>query len=69
MSTHTCPGPDCKAQVPHSMLMCARHWRQVPRPVQNRLWAAWQDGNGAGTDEHIAACDAAIAAIGGSPHD
>jgi hypothetical protein len=65
--SHKCPGPgEVHSQggvVPDDMLACSRHWYTVPRPLRNRVWAAWRDGDGAGTPEHNAAIRAAVAAM------
>jgi len=50
---HNCPGPGCDAQVPY--------WYQVPRPLRIAVYRAWADGAGAGSAEHVAAMDAAVA--------
>jgi hypothetical protein len=42
--------------------MCRKHWKLVPANIQSRVYAAWANGRGGGTDEHIHAMDAAIAA-------
>jgi hypothetical protein len=42
------------------MLACGGHWYQVPRPVRNAVWRAWDNGGGAGSAEHTAAIQAAI---------
>lgn len=41
MSTHKCPIEGCAKQCPDNYLMCATHWRMVPRAMQmsvNRSW-------------------------------
>lgn len=58
---HTCPNPPCEAKVPDNMLACRRDWYRLPQGIRNRVWAAWQDGEGAGSDEHNAALHEAIA--------
>jgi len=63
MTYHDCPGPGCKAKVPYEMLACRRHWRQVPQRLQNRVYATWKDGDGAGSGEHTEAIEAAIATM------
>jgi hypothetical protein len=45
------------------MLMCRPHWYQVPKPIRGAVWAAWDEGRGAGTPAHRAAIEAAIAAV------
>lgn len=32
--------PDCM-DAPMTMVMCRRHWRKVPRPLQQEVYAAW----------------------------
>lgn len=61
--THRCPARRCTRQVSYDLLMCAPHWRMVPKPLQRAVWAAWRDGQGAGTVELIHAQDAAIRAV------
>ena len=61
--THECPAPLCTEQVDPDMLMCPRHWYQVPKPVRAAVWRAWRRGAGAGTPAHRAAMAAAIAAV------
>jgi hypothetical protein len=61
--THECPAPTCTEQVDPAMLMCPRHWYQVPKPLRSALWRAWQRGAGAGSPAHTAAMRAAIAAV------
>jgi hypothetical protein len=64
---HECPGPgEVHSQgnrIPADMLACSRHWYQVPRPLRNRVWATWRDGEGAGSPEHIRAMADAIATM------
>lgn len=42
------------------MLACRAHWYSLPRGLRNRIWAAWKNGEGAGSPEHEAAVDEAI---------
>lgn len=37
------------------MLACRKDWYRLPQGIRNRVWAAWQDGEGAGSDTHNAA--------------
>jgi hypothetical protein len=62
-TAHLCPVGGCRAKVRRDRLMCAPHWYQVPRPLRDAVWAAWQSGAGAGTPAHTAAITAAIAAV------
>jgi hypothetical protein len=61
--SHKCPAPDCPARVADHMLMCRPHWYQVPRDLRNDVWAAWDNGMGAGTPEHNEAIIAAIESL------
>ena len=61
--THECPALDCTEQVDPDMLMCPRHWYQVPRPLRRAVLIAWNRGAGAGTPAHRAAMRAATAAV------
>jgi len=65
--THRCPGPRCTHQVDDNMLMCGRHWRMVPAPLQRAVWAAWRNGEGRYSPEHTAAIEAAIRSV--NPRD
>ena len=62
---HQCPGPGvsgagCTRQVAADKLMCPPDWRRVPKPLQNRVWAAWRNGEGAGSAEHARAIHDAV---------
>lgn len=61
--THECPAPVCSKQAGPDMLMCPRHWYQVPKPLRRAVWITWNRGAGAGTPAHLAAMRAAIAAV------
>jgi len=62
---HVCPVAGCDAQVVHGRLLCLRHWRRVPRPIQRRVWRWWRKlrcGELRARRLHDAACEAAIRA-------
>lgn len=67
--THRCPVEPCTRRVPDTMLMCARHWRMVPKAIQRRVWATWHARQHAGDDHpdavkrHREACALAVAAV------
>lgn len=44
MTAHTCHAIRCGKTVPPKLLMCARHWRMVPRALQNEIWATYRPG-------------------------
>ena len=41
MSQHMCSVPRCRQAIPLDTLMCRTHWRMVPRPIQTRVYQAW----------------------------
>ena len=65
---HPCSVPGCgKLQPPH-LLMCKRHWFQVPGGLRQTVlnaWAAWQRGD-IGRDVLREAQDAATQAVPGA---
>ena len=60
---HTCPATGCKQQIGKQLLMCRPHWHQVPYLLRRDVVAAWNFGDGAGTDALLAAQQAAIGAL------
>ena len=61
--THTCHARGCTTTVPPRLLMCRRHWRMVPRPLQDAVWDAYAPGQERRKDPSPAYLDAARAAI------
>jgi hypothetical protein len=41
---HCCHARGCRVPVPPRMLMCGRHWRMVPKPIQAKVWQHYRDG-------------------------
>ena len=41
---HTCHATGCKVPVPPKMWGCKRHWFMVPRPIRDRIWQTYRDG-------------------------
>lgn len=41
---HTCHWPGCTAQVPPAMWGCKPHWMKLPKPLRDRVWAAYRPG-------------------------
>lgn len=61
---HKCPVKDCpKDGLPQHILMCVRHWRLVPHDLQREVYRKWNNGLGYGSQDHLRACGAAIAAV------
>lgn len=66
MSEHLCHALGCKAAVPPKLLMCARHWRMVPRMIQAGVWKHYRPGQERDkrpTPEYLEAASAAIRAV------
>lgn len=69
-ATHACAAPGCPTRLPHSMLMCMRHWRMVPRDLQRRLTDAYEraprgGGRAVLTTEYVDAMTACVDAVRG----
>ena len=64
---HHCHARGCTAQVPPAHLMCARHWRMVPKELQTQVWEHYQAGQEKGdagvTEEYCRVTDEAIEAV------
>lgn len=39
-----CAWSGCKAQIPTAHYACEAHWRQIPKSLRDRIWAAYQIG-------------------------
>jgi hypothetical protein len=57
---HRCPVNGCEAQLPREILMCAPHWRMVPRDLQNAVNAAWRASS---AEAYLKARAAAVSAV------
>lgn len=44
MNKHTCHAEGCTRIVPPALLMCGRHWKQVPRDLQRDVWRTYRPG-------------------------
>lgn len=58
---HRCPAPNCLAMVPYEMLMCSRHWRMVPKALQNAVYDTY---NKNALQAHRENCAEAIRVVG-----
>ncbi|AZS12623.1 hypothetical protein HWB99_gp087 [Mycobacterium phage DrLupo] len=71
---HTCHALRCNTEVPPKLLMCGKHWRMVPKPLQDRVWHHYRPGQEVTKDpshEYIRAAMAAVNAVAdkeGIPH-
>jgi hypothetical protein len=61
-----CPVNDCKnLKAAPWHLVCVDHWNQVPKDLQDRLWAAYGRGKGAGTERHRRVINEVLALLNG----
>jgi hypothetical protein len=63
---HHCHIPDCNTVVPPRLLMCARHWRMVPKAQQGSVGLYYRPGQENDKNpsvEYLRAARAAIAAV------
>ncbi len=43
-SRHHCHAVDCEEAVPPKMHMCLKHWKMVPKAVQDLIWKHYRPG-------------------------
>ncbi len=66
MNKHTCHAEGCNLIVPPRMLMCAAHWRRVPRHLQAAVWREYRPGQEIDknpTPEYLEVMQAAIESV------
>lgn len=61
MSSTRCPIPGCDWVKAPDELLCRNHWRMVPRALRDAVWREFRRRRG--SQEHLAACRAAIDSI------
>lgn len=64
--SHHCHAKKCKVPVKPELLMCYKHWKMVPKDIQNRVWKYYRPGQCDDKDpskEWLDAADAAIDAV------
>ena len=44
MIEHYCHAIDCEKEVPPRLLMCAKHWKMVPKNLQSEIWRLYRPG-------------------------
>jgi protein gp37 len=62
-SVHLCHARRCEVPVPPKLLMCGKHWRMVPRPLQAAVWKHYRTGQEADKSPSPEYLKAALAAI------
>lgn len=66
LSEHRCHALRCKTPVAPKLLMCYRHWRMVPKALQQRVWDTYRPGQEITKDpspEYLVAALAAVDAV------
>lgn len=61
IATHRCAIEECPIEIRQSQLMCAGHWRLVPRPTQCEIYSLFRKRRGGST--HQAAIARAMASV------
>ncbi len=65
-AAHHCHANGCTKKTKPEMLMCFKHWKQVPRRLQQAVWRHYREGQcedmSPSKEWHLAA-DAAIGAV------
>lgn len=59
---HICHAEGCETPCPPRLLMCARHWRMVPKELQNAVYDTYRPGQERDMRPSIYWLDAATAA-------
>ena len=60
---HTCHATGCSTPVPAVMFMCKPHWFRVPKPLRDRIWKTYREGQCDDMNPSDAYCEAAKAAV------
>ena len=60
-SMHRCAIEECPIDIRQSQLMCAGHWRMVPRPIQHEIYAVFRKRRG--SPAHLSAIAKAITTV------
>lgn len=63
---HRCHAIGCTVEVKPELLMCAKHWRRVPKDIQREVWRSYRSGQCDDKNpsaEWLAAAARAIAAV------
>jgi hypothetical protein len=63
VSVHRCHADGCSRPVPPELLMCLRHWRLVPGPLQKAVWRTYRRGQEVDKNPSTEYLDAARNAI------
>lgn len=63
MMAHHCHATDCTREIKPELFMCYPHWKMVPRPMQNQIWATYRQGQCDDLNPSAEYCQAARNAV------
>lgn len=63
MSSHHCHVTACTVPVLPTMFACKKHWYMVPKPIRDRIWDNYRDGQCDDMNPSKAYCEAARDAV------
>ncbi len=66
LTTHFCHAMECEVPVDPRLLMCARHWEMVPKPLKQQVYRTYRKGperDKSPSPEYVRAARAAIVAV------
>lgn len=43
-NVHHCHAKNCQVEIKPELLMCFKHWRQVPKVIQQAVWKHYRPG-------------------------
>lgn len=69
---HKCHAHACEADVPPRMLMCAKHWFSLRKPLRDAVWREYQNGQEISktpTARYMAVQQLAVAEVAFRPND
>lgn len=61
--SHRCHAPRCDIEVPPRMFACRGHWFALPKPLRDRIWATYEEGQEIRKDPSPEYMEAAQAAV------
>lgn len=62
-NTHKCPIDNCPEHLPSHILMCYRHWCQVPAPLRQQVYRTWCNGKPANLQDYLSAREEAVRSV------
>jgi hypothetical protein len=42
--SHHCHATGCEVSTQPEIFMCLKHWRALPKPMRDRIWATYRPG-------------------------